>query len=73
MNQSIYLTVLAVVFVGMVFIVPQMMSLRIRILRALRLRRFADWHDRHRHGLTIALRIILAAMALVMGYLGITS
>lgn len=66
--QTIYL-IIGLICLVLVFIVPQMIALRVKILNWLKLRRLAAWHERHIQGLSIIIRIILLALAIYMFYL----
>ncbi len=66
MDTNTVLIIVAVVFVILIPIVPQMIRMRIWILRKLRLRWFAELHEKHFRGFTIAVRIIFAVFALLL-------
>ncbi len=64
-KQTYYLIVAAILFV-LIPLVPQMMRLRISVLRWLRWTWLADRHERHIEGLVTAVRIILLALAVYL-------
>ena len=70
MNYQVLYFVLAGVMLVLIPIIPTMMHLRVRILRALHLKALAAWYERHFEGLTLAVRIIIAIIALIMLALG---
>ena len=70
MDKQILYFVLAGVMLLLLPLVPKMVTLRIKILRFLHLRWLADLHEKYFRGLTIALRVILAAMAGLLTALG---
>lgn len=70
MSNSTYLIIVGVVILALVFVVPQMLALRIRVLRFLRWQSLADWHERHRAGLTVGVRITLTIIGIVLIVIG---
>ena len=66
MDTNTVIIIVAVIFVIMIPIVPQMIRLRIWLLRKLRLRWLAEFHEKHFRGFTIALRVILAVFAVLL-------
>lgn len=70
MNNQVLFFILAGVMLLLLPLVPRMMTLRIRILRFLHLRWLADLHEKYFDGLTIAVRVILVAMAGLFTALG---
>lgn len=73
MSQSTALFVVAGVVLLLIPLVPRMIALRVAVLRFLHLNRLAGWHERHTEGITLAVRIILAALAVICVYLGATA
>lgn len=73
MQTSICLFGLAAIMVGIIPLMPKMVKLRIFILRKLRFRWLADWHQKHFEGIVIAARTIIAVIALILLGLGIDS
>ncbi|MEW6412710.1 MAG: hypothetical protein AB1483_09595 [Candidatus Zixiibacteriota bacterium] len=71
MTQQVVFVALGLVFVFMAVITPQMLTLRIRVLKFLHLRGLADWHQRNFDGLVKYARLVLAAMALAALIFGI--
>ena len=71
MDTQVLFFILAGVMLLLLPLVPKMMSLRIRILRFLHLRWLADFHEKYRRGLIIAVRVILVGMAGVLTALGL--
>ena len=72
MSQSTLLIMAAFLIIGLVPLVPKMIELRTMVLRWLRLRRFADWHERHARPLTLVVRVIFAAFGIVLLVAGLT-
>lgn len=66
MSRSHVYLLLAVVSILLTAIAPQMMRIRLRVLRALHLNTLADWHERHRNGMIIAARITFIAAGLFL-------
>lgn len=72
MSNSTYLIIVGVISLALVSIVPQMLTLRIRVLRFLRWESMADWHERHRAGMTAGVRITLAIIGIVLIVIGVS-
>lgn len=66
MAEHVYYIVVATILVAMLPLVPRMIALRTRVLHALRLRSLAGWHDRNASTLVVVVRLILAAIAVVL-------
>lgn len=58
--------ILAIIFLGLVFIVPQMLDFRIKVLNWLRLKKLAGWHDRNRNVITNSVRVLLFVLSIYM-------
>ena len=71
MYFSVYLFALAAIMICLIPLVPRLLNVRICILRKIRLRRLADWHQRNFEGIIVAVRVIMAIMALILVGLGI--
>jgi hypothetical protein len=56
----------AFILIILLFVVPKLMRIRIRLLRWLRLRWFADFHERHIVGITLIARIIMVAVIIYL-------
>jgi hypothetical protein len=65
MTRSYVFYGLAVLLGVLIPLVPQLVRLRITVLRKLHLTRLADFHERHLGGLTWFIRGILAVAAIV--------
>jgi len=63
MTQQLALYIIAVIVVGLILIVPQILSFRIRLLHWLRL---ADWHQRNIRILIPLFRAVLLVIATVL-------
>ncbi len=66
MDTNILLIIVAVIIVALIPIVPNMIKLRIWVLRKLHLKWFADLHENHFRGFTLAVRVIFAVLAMVL-------
>jgi hypothetical protein len=66
MNEEIYYLILAALMLALIPIVPQMIRLRIAVLRVLHWNWLADVHEKDFGGWVAVVRIIMAAIALVM-------
>ena len=66
MEKNIVYLVLAALIVFIIPIVPQMVRVRIAVLRFLKLNVFADFHERFYNGLVMVVRIFLAVLAIVL-------
>ncbi|MCK5125621.1 MAG: hypothetical protein KAR42_05155 [candidate division Zixibacteria bacterium] len=71
MHTAIYHFGLAALIAALIPIVPKMVTLRIWILRKLHLRWFANFHEKYFDGMVIAVRVILAVIAVILIGLGI--
>jgi len=72
MSQATALYIVAAIMLLLIPIVPKMVALRVRVLRFVRLRGLADWHERHIVGISLGIRIVLGALAALCVYLGAT-
>ncbi|MFQ5606742.1 MAG: hypothetical protein ACE5GA_02255 [Candidatus Zixiibacteriota bacterium] len=64
-----YYLILAVALVAVLFyFVPQLLRVRIAVLRKLHLIWFAELHEKHFSGWVVAIRIVLAASAVALLY-----
>lgn len=72
MTQAVALLIIGVVCLALVPIAPRMVSLRIHVLRFLHWQSFADWHQRHRAGLTLGLRLVMTALGVVLITMGLS-
>ncbi len=70
MSRDSILIIFAALFVLLTPIVPQMLNLRIRVLRWMHLYALADWHERNIRVLVPVVRIILVVFALVLMAVG---
>jgi hypothetical protein len=66
MTQQLALYIIAVIVVGLIFIVPQILAFRIRLLHWLRWHRLADWHQRNIRILIPVFRAVLLVIATVL-------
>ncbi len=73
MEKQTYYLILAAILFALVPFVPQMLRVRVAMLRWLRWNWLADRHERHIGGLTMAARIILLALAAYLVYLAFTN
>lgn len=71
MSKSLILVILAAIMLILVPIIPKMISLRISILRWLKLNRLADWHQRYSKGIAVFVRVILIVLAGYLLYIGV--
>ena len=72
MTKPTLCIVMAFLIMALVPLVPKMISLRTRVLHGLHLRSFADWHDRNARTLTLIVRGIFVAIAVVLLVTGLT-
>ena len=70
MSETVFLFIAAAIAIGMIPLVPRMVCLKIRLLRFLRLRWFADLHERYSKGIVTAMRVIIGGIAVVLLILG---
>ncbi len=73
MTEQTYYIVVALILVALLPLVPKMIALRTRVLYALHLRCLAGWHDRNAGTLVVAVRVIMAAIAVTLAVLAFTS
>lgn len=66
MQAQTYYIIAAVIMLGLIPLVPKMMNFRILVFRKLHLNWLANLHENHFRGFVIAVRIILAAMAVLL-------
>jgi len=71
--DAIIFGLIIILLLIMIPFVPQLLRLRIRIHRFLRLNWFADFQERHFDGLVIFIRIMMVVGILVAGYFVIFS
>ncbi len=69
MEDRFYYIIIAAVLMIQLPIMPKIIRIRIAILRWLRLRWFADFHERHFNRLVPIVRVILGAIIVVLVYL----
>ena len=72
MSDAMIYIGLAVIIVGLIPIVPKMMTLRIKFFRFLHWNWLANLHEKYYNGIVIAVRCILLAIAIVLLILGLT-
>lgn len=73
MSNSVYLFGGAFVAIILITIVPKMMNVRIWVLEKLHLNWFAKMHKKYYDGIVIAVRVIIAAIAGILIWLGFQS
>lgn len=66
MKESVYYFLVAAVLLALIPIVPKMITLRIRVLRFLRWKTLASWHERNFRGFVIGVRLTMAVIALTL-------
>ena len=71
MSKSILLIIASVVLIGLLPFVPWMIQFRTRVLRGLRLRRLANWHEKNSIELIAIVRIIFLVIAVIIAAIGI--
>ncbi|MDX9858746.1 MAG: hypothetical protein RBT76_13225 [candidate division Zixibacteria bacterium] len=71
MTKATYLTIVGLLILALVPVVPNILNLRIRVLRFLRWNSLADWHERHVAGLIVGVRITLAIVGLIVLTIGL--
>jgi hypothetical protein len=72
MNEQMYCIIAAVIALVLIPLVPKMICLRARVLRAVHWNSLAEWHERHLNVLVPIVRAILAAIAVVLLVLGLS-
>lgn len=72
MQNSTLLLMTAVIPAGLILLVPQIVQLRVKVLRFLKLNWLADLHENNFRIMVIAMRVILAVLAGLLVYLGLT-
>lgn len=73
MTEKVFFISAAFIMAVLIIIVPQMMSLRIRVLRWIHWNRLADWHQRNFKKLVVVVRIMIAAIIAILIILAISS
>ena len=71
MDKNTYFLIVAGIIALIIPIVPKVLQLRILVLRKLRLKSLADWHERGSAGIILTARIILAALAIYLAIYGL--
>jgi hypothetical protein len=71
MTEQIFVLIVAALTILLIFLAPQLMSLRIKVLRFLHWRWLAEFHERHFEGLVLGARIALGIVFVVLVYLGV--
>jgi hypothetical protein len=71
-SDNTWYIVVAVIILAAIPFAPHMVRFRIIVLRALRFRRFADWHERIFKALVAFVRVMLAVIAGALITLAIT-
>ncbi len=72
MTKPTLYIIVAFLIMAMVPLVPKMIALRTTVLQGLHLRSFADWHNRNARTLTLIVRGIFVAIAVVLLIIGLT-
>ena len=72
MTKPTLYIIIAFLIMALVPLVPKMISLRTRVLYGLHLRSFANWHNRNARALTLIVRGIFVAIAVVLLITGLT-
>jgi hypothetical protein len=71
MTEQIFVIIIAALMILLIIMAPQLMSLRIKVLRFLRWNWLAEFHERHFKGLVLGARIAMGIVFVVLVYLGI--
>lgn len=64
-NQAYYI-IAALILAALFPFVPRLIQIRIRLLRWMRINWLADFHQRHLVGIIRAIRVMIAAIAIVL-------
>jgi len=73
MTEQAYYIIATLILVALLPLVPKMIALRTRVLYALRLCCLAGWHERNSATLVVAVRVIIAALAVILAVLAFAS
>jgi hypothetical protein len=66
MDERLTLLIIAFALVILFIVMPYIIRMRIAILRWLRWKWLADFHERHMKGIVLAVRVILVVIAIVL-------
>lgn len=72
MTQSTLLIIVGALMIVLVPIVPLMVEFRVKVLHAMHLHGLADWHERNKNVLVVAVRIIFVILAVVLLAMGLS-
>lgn len=73
MTEKVFYISVAFILGVIFFIVPQFVSIRVRVLRWIHWTRLADWHQRNFKALVAVVRIMIAAVIAILIILTISS